>query len=165
VCSTPCYHAREGRMKLPDLFLSLEEYREFSRTMSGGKNEAGWHCSTHFLAPKEGHGILCDIMVRRLDGFDPLKGHLLIIENGLNEIPIPANSDFPGKHGRKKQSKAKNLIDRCILFQAGSRIACRRISGKSIHTYLRSPNQVNSYRISKKFPYRGCKQEYTFLRW
>jgi transposase len=40
-----------------------------------------------------------------------------IIENGLNEIPIPANSDFPGKHGRKKQSKAKNLIDRRILFQ------------------------------------------------
>jgi transposase len=40
-----------------------------------------------------------------------------IIENGLNEIPIPANSDFPGKRGRKKQSKAKNLIDRCILFQ------------------------------------------------
>jgi len=40
-----------------------------------------------------------------------------IIENGLNEIPIPANPDFPGKRGRKKQSKAKNLIDRCILFQ------------------------------------------------
>jgi transposase len=40
-----------------------------------------------------------------------------IIENGLNEIPIPANSDFPGKRGRKKQSKAKNLIDRCIFFK------------------------------------------------
>jgi transposase len=39
-----------------------------------------------------------------------------IIENGLNEIPIPSNSDFPGKRGRKKQSKAKNLIDRCLLF-------------------------------------------------
>lgn len=40
-----------------------------------------------------------------------------IIENGLNEIPIPANSDFPRKRGPKKQSKAKNLIDRCLLFQ------------------------------------------------
>jgi len=40
-----------------------------------------------------------------------------IIENGLNEIPIPANSDSTGKRGRKKQSKAKNLIDRCIVFQ------------------------------------------------
>ncbi len=39
-----------------------------------------------------------------------------ILENGLNEIPIPANSDFPGKRGRKKQSKAKNLIDRCKKF-------------------------------------------------
>jgi transposase len=40
-----------------------------------------------------------------------------ILEKGLNEIPITANSDFPGKCGPKKQSKAKNLIDRCILFQ------------------------------------------------
>ena len=40
-----------------------------------------------------------------------------ILENGLNEIPIPANSDFLGKRGPKKQSKAKNLIDRCIVFQ------------------------------------------------
>ena len=43
-----------------------------------------------------------------------------ILENGLNEIPIPANSDFLGKRGPKKQSKAKNLIDRCILFQRES---------------------------------------------
>jgi len=39
-----------------------------------------------------------------------------IIENGLNEIPIPAYSDFSGKRGRKKQSKAKNLLDRCKIF-------------------------------------------------
>jgi len=39
-----------------------------------------------------------------------------IIENGLNEIPIPAYSDFSGKRGRKKQSKAKNLLDRCKKF-------------------------------------------------
>lgn len=39
-----------------------------------------------------------------------------IIENGFNEIPIPAYSDFSGKRGRKKQSKAKNLLDRCKKF-------------------------------------------------
>ena len=39
-----------------------------------------------------------------------------IIENGLNEIPITTISDSPGKRGRKKQSKAKNLIDRCNKF-------------------------------------------------
>jgi PAS domain S-box-containing protein len=67
-------------LELPDLFLSQDEYREFSRTMSRDKNEAGWHCSSHTLATKDGPGTLCTIMVRRLDGFDPLKGHLLIIE-------------------------------------------------------------------------------------
>jgi diadenylate cyclase len=67
-------------LELPDLFLSQDEYREFSRTMSRDKNEAGWHCSTHSLATRDGPGILCSIMVRRLDGFDPLKGHLMIIE-------------------------------------------------------------------------------------
>jgi diadenylate cyclase len=67
-------------LELPDLFLSQEEYREFSRTMSRDKNASGWHCSCHTLVTKDGHGILCIIMVRRLDGFDPMKGHLMIIE-------------------------------------------------------------------------------------
>lgn len=40
-----------------------------------------------------------------------------IIERGLNEIPISSNLDSPGKRGRKKQSKAKNLIDRCKKFK------------------------------------------------
>jgi transposase len=40
-----------------------------------------------------------------------------IIRNGLNENPIPANSHSPRKRGRKKQSKARNLLDRCKLFQ------------------------------------------------
>ena len=40
-----------------------------------------------------------------------------IIERGLNEIPILVKPDSPGKRGRKKQSKAKNLIDRCEKFQ------------------------------------------------
>ena len=67
-------------LELPDLFNSHEEYREFSRIMSQDKNEAGWHCSSHTLVTRNGSGILCNIMVRRLDGFDPLKGHLMIIE-------------------------------------------------------------------------------------
>jgi len=39
-----------------------------------------------------------------------------IIENGLIEIPIPTISESPVKRGRKKQPKAKNLIDRCKKF-------------------------------------------------
>lgn len=39
-----------------------------------------------------------------------------IIENGFKEIPMQVNSDFSGKRGRKKQSKAKNLLDRCKKF-------------------------------------------------
>ena len=67
-------------LELPNLFLSQDEYREFSHAMSRDKNEAGWHCSTHSLVTKGGAGVFCTIMVRRLDGFDPLKGHLMIIE-------------------------------------------------------------------------------------
>ena len=67
-------------LELPDLFCSQDEYREFSRTMSRDKNEAGWHCCTYTLVTRTGPGIPCTIMVRRLDGFDPLKGHLMIIE-------------------------------------------------------------------------------------
>jgi PAS domain S-box-containing protein len=74
-------------LELPDLFPSQEEYRVFSRTMSRDKNEAGWHCSRHTLISKNGPGILCTIMVRRLDGFDPMKGHLLIIEETNNTGP------------------------------------------------------------------------------
>lgn len=58
---------------------------------------------------------LCSLSPPKIADFEDR--YFQIIENGLNEIPIPANSDFPGKRGRKKQSKAKNLIDRCLLFR------------------------------------------------
>ncbi|WP_373005944.1 hypothetical protein [Methanoregula sp.] len=57
----------------------------------------------------------CSLRPHKIADFEDR--YFRIIENGLNEIPIPADLDFPGKRGRKKQSKAKNLIDRCILFQ------------------------------------------------
>jgi transposase len=57
----------------------------------------------------------CSLSLRKIADFEDR--YFRIIEKGLNGIPTPANSDFPGKRGRKKQSKAKNLIDRCILFQ------------------------------------------------
>lgn len=69
-----------SRREFPDLFASQEEYRDFSRTMSRNKNEAGWHCSTRSLITKNGPAVPCTIMVRRLDDFNPLKGHLMIIE-------------------------------------------------------------------------------------
>ena len=39
-----------------------------------------------------------------------------ILEAGLNEIPSPDIPESKEKRGRKKQSKAKNLIDRCRNF-------------------------------------------------
>ncbi|PKG31891.1 IS66 family transposase [Methanoregula sp.] len=39
-----------------------------------------------------------------------------ILEKGLNEIPSAVISDSPTKRGRKKQSKAKNLLNRCRNF-------------------------------------------------
>jgi len=40
-----------------------------------------------------------------------------IIMNGFDENPIPANSDSFVKRDLKKQSKARNLLDRCKIFQ------------------------------------------------
>jgi PAS domain S-box-containing protein len=74
-------------LELPDLFSSREDYREFARTMSHDKNAAGWHCSTHTLVTRNGPGMECSVMVRRLDGFDPLKGHLIIIEKIQETVP------------------------------------------------------------------------------
>lgn len=37
--------------------------------------------------------------------------------NGFDKNPIPANSDSIVKRDRKKQSKARNLLDRCKIFQ------------------------------------------------
>jgi transposase len=56
----------------------------------------------------------CSLSSQKIAVFE--ERYFRIIENGLNEIPIPKNSDFPGKRGRKKQSKAKNLLDRCKKF-------------------------------------------------
>jgi transposase len=41
----------------------------------------------------------------------------LIIKEGMRENPIPDNAVLTIKRGRKKQSKAKNLLDRCQKFQ------------------------------------------------
>ena len=70
---------------LPDLFPSPAEYMEFSRTIFSGTKEAGWNCAVHHLAGKDGNRILCTIRVRRIDGFDPMKGHLMIVEQ--KELP------------------------------------------------------------------------------
>lgn len=40
-----------------------------------------------------------------------------IIATGIRENPVPVCSGTPVKRGRKKQSKSKNLLDRCQLHQ------------------------------------------------
>jgi transposase len=40
-----------------------------------------------------------------------------IIESGMQENPVPAVSGTVLKRGRKKQSKAKNLLDRCLKYE------------------------------------------------
>lgn len=83
-------HVALPELELPDLFCSPQEYREFARTMSRDKNEAGWHCSAHTLVTRNGGAAPCTIMVRRLDGFDPLKGHLMIVERCRETGPVSA---------------------------------------------------------------------------
>lgn len=88
-------------LEFPDLFATQDEYREFSRVMLRDKNEAGWHCSPRTLATKSGPGISCTVMVRRLDDFNPLKGHLLIVEAGE-----------PGREsGAVRQAFSREMID------------------------------------------------------
>jgi PAS domain S-box-containing protein len=67
-------------VELPDLFCSPGDYMEFSRKIFSGRKEAGWRCAEYHLATKEGNGVLCTIRVRRLDGFDPTKGHMMIVD-------------------------------------------------------------------------------------
>jgi diadenylate cyclase len=66
--------------ELPDLFCSHAEYLEFSRTIFSGKKDAGWNCAVCHLATKDGDRVPCTVRVRRLDGFDPMKGHLMTVE-------------------------------------------------------------------------------------
>jgi transposase len=56
----------------------------------------------------------CSISPSKIVDFE--KRYFLILEKGLNEIPTLTNPDSPVKRGRKKQSKAKNLLDRCKKF-------------------------------------------------
>lgn len=56
----------------------------------------------------------CSLSISKMADFE--ERFFLILENGLNEIPTAANPDSPVKRGRKKQSKAKNLLDRCKKF-------------------------------------------------
>ena len=56
----------------------------------------------------------CSLTPSKIADFE--ERYFLILENGFNEIPTAVNPDFPVKRGRKKQSKAKNLLDRCKKF-------------------------------------------------
>lgn len=40
-----------------------------------------------------------------------------IVKDGFAENPVPTVSDLPVKRGRKKQSKARNLLDRCRKYK------------------------------------------------
>lgn len=40
-----------------------------------------------------------------------------IVKEGFAENPVPTVSDMPMKRGRKKQSKARNLLDRCRKYK------------------------------------------------
>jgi transposase len=83
--------------------------------------QQSWSDDLHDLIQEIKHEVdsvrehSCSLNSLKIEDFEDR--YFRIIEQGLNEIPIPANSDSTGKRGRKKQSKAKNLIDRCIVFQ------------------------------------------------
>ena len=58
------------------------------------------------------------IVIALILGLDPVQiesfeeRYNQIIEKGLAENPIPVSREQPGRRGRKKQSKAKNSLDR-----------------------------------------------------
>jgi len=88
-----------GGIEFPDLFCSPAEYMEFSRIVFRGKSENGWHSIVHHLATREGKKVLCTIRVRRFDGYDPMKGHLMLVErmNEMDRECEDAREIFPSK--------------------------------------------------------------------
>lgn len=63
---------------------------------------------THVDSVRETSGSLCH---EKIDEFE--MRYARIVNEGFAENPIPNVSELPGKRGRKKQSKARNLLDRC----------------------------------------------------
>jgi transposase len=55
------------------------------------------------------------LMPQQITEFDLRYSRIIAI--GIRENPVPVCSGIPVKRGRKKQSKAKNLLDRCQLHQ------------------------------------------------
>lgn len=60
-------------------------------------------------------GVSCFLDDRLIRIFE--ERYQQIIEIGMQENPIPELSYTIGKRGRKKQTKAKNLLDRCQKYQ------------------------------------------------
>ena len=99
-----CYHALCNAHHLRELTSILEQ------------DQQEW--------PKDMIDLLCKIKKNVdenraiADRLDPAqiksfeKRYDQIIEKGLAENPLPTDQDQPKKRGRKKQSKAKNLLDR-----------------------------------------------------
>jgi transposase len=63
-------------------------------------------------AAKQEEGVLIS---ERLAAFK--EQYRTILEEGEEDAKIPGVPEEPGKRGRKKQSKAKNLLDRCHKYQ------------------------------------------------
>jgi len=61
-----------------------------------------------------GRTYSCSLSPGKIADFE--ERYFRILEKGLNEIPSTDIPDSPTKRGRKKQSKAKNLLDRCMKF-------------------------------------------------
>ena len=83
--------------------------------------QQSWCDDLHDLMREIKHDVDC--LQERSRSLNPRKiadfedRYSRIIMNGFDENPIPANSDSIVKRGRKKQSKARNLLDRCKIFQ------------------------------------------------
>lgn len=132
-------------LEFPNLFSSEEEYRQFSRTMSQNKNEAGWHCSTRTLATKIGPAITCTVMVRRLDDFNPLKGHLLIIER--TDDPSEASRKFQQVIAQEKAG-SRTLEDSIaalpgLVLATDSEGTITHANAEALHAFGYGPNELD----------------------
>jgi len=68
---------------------------------------------------------------------DFLERYQRIIEEGILENPVPEHTDQIVKRGRKKQSKAKNLLDRCQKY----------------------PNEILSFMVDFSIPFTNNQAE------
>lgn len=105
----PCHHALCNAHLLRELNGISENY---AQVWSGQMHDLIQEIKEVVDAARESKNTLNS---QQIAGFE--KRYRQIIAQGFCENPSPDSSDLVMKRGRKKQSKAKNLLDRCLKYE------------------------------------------------